>query len=157
MITVYSYTLLNQYDSVRANRQHSSDLFKVGFWRSTDGVELLVLLAIDWLQLLELLQVELGHLVVDHVANGKVAREHLKQHEGCLDAMDCTLQRKDDGRFIDKQEKDERSLEENRQHPETCQLWYLEKSSKQLTLVVISCNLQSVNRLVIIYRAGQLL
>ncbi len=67
-------------------------------------VELTVVGDVHRLQVLKLLQVELGHLVVDHLANGEVAGEYLKQHERRLDAVDGALQGQDDRRLVDKQE-----------------------------------------------------
>ena len=120
--------------------QHGhSDLLEVWFGRRTDRVELEVIDPVQWLQLLELLQVELGHLIVDHVTDGKVAGEHLEEHEGRLDAVDGPLQRQDHGRLVEEQEEDERSLEEHCEHPEASELRHLKHRDD--TIIFIFCNI----------------
>ena len=91
---------------------------------------------------------ELGHLVVDHVTDGEVAGEHLEEHERRLDAVDRPLQGQDHGGLVEEQEEDERSLEEDRQHPEPSELRHLEPKKFKFNINNIGLNNTEIPKLI---------
>ena len=65
------------------------------------------------LQVCELLEMELCHLVVDHGTDGKITKDDLKDYKDSHDDMHCSFQWKDVGRFIEEEEEDQRELKED--------------------------------------------
>ena len=80
---------------------------------------------LDRLEIWELLQVKLVHLIVDHCSQCKKPGNVLEQDECSHDDGDGTFQRSDYRCFIEQQEKNQWGLQQQGEQPESSQLGHL--------------------------------